>query len=160
MDRTDSELRGVKGWLLLLCLALTVFDPSTVVISLFLLTDASRVYFEQHPAFFRLVLVSGVCRLALAVFSLYAGLSLWRVVPNGILLARRYFLAAVLYSVFSLFLPNLVGLPEDLAKPMAGEILFNAALTITYAMVWYLYLGRSRRVKATFSDKGDSEEGL
>lgn len=150
MSETDVKLNGVKGWLLLLCLTLTVLDPSAVLFNLFYITSSARPHFDRNPELFRLILVSGVCRIALMVFSMYAGLSLWKRLPGAPVVAIRYFRAVVLYSVFVLFLPLLVGVPEDTYREMSGVNSANSMVTVLYVALWYLYMKKSKRVKATY----------
>jgi len=115
-SQDNVRYQGVKGWLLLLCLNFTILDPLAMLLSLFSVANASRPLFDTYPGLLTLIAVSGVCRLAVAVFSVYAGLALWRVAPGAVSIARKYLMAVVLYTVFAFFLPVLVGLPQDLAR--------------------------------------------
>ena len=151
MSNRDEQYRGVRGWLLLLCLNIAILDPVTMLLTIFLVVSATKPYFGEHPELLRLCLVSGICRLALAVFSVYAGLGLWKVVPGALSVAKRYLLAVVLYSVVASFLPALVGVPQESYQEFAGQTVFNSFLTMAYAIAWYIYLQRSRRVKATYT---------
>ncbi len=151
MSNRDEQYRGVRGWLLILCLNIAILDPVTMLLTIFLVVSATKPYFGEHPELLRLCLVSGICRLALAVFSVYAGLGLWKVVPGALSVAKRYLLAVVLYSVVASFLPALVGVPQESYQEFAGQTVFNSFLTMAYAIAWYIYLQRSRRVKATYT---------
>jgi hypothetical protein len=157
VSQENIRYRGVKGWLLILCLSFTIFDPLAMLLSLFSISNAAKPLFDQYPGLFRLIAVSGVCRLAIAVFSIYAGLALWRVTPGAVGIARKYLMAVFLYTVFAFFLPAVVGLPEDLAQEMAGSSFVAGTLTVSYAVIWYLYLSHSRRVKATYQTSTNSE---
>ncbi len=150
-----ESYKGVRGWLLLLCLSMAVLDPLTMLLTVFLVTSATKPYFGEHPELLRLVLVSGICRLALAVFSVYAGVALWKVVPGALPLAKKYLMAVALYAVIALLLPVLVGVPEESYREIAGQGFFNSLLTVGYAAAWYLYLQRSRRVSATYAQSVD-----
>ena len=150
VDR-DEQYRGVRGWLLILCLNVAILDPLTMLLTIFLVTSATKPYFGEHPELFRLCLASGICRLALAVFSVYAGLGLWKVVPGALSVAKKYLLAVVLYSVVASFLPALVGVPRESYQEFAGDTVFNGFITMAYAITWYIYLQRSKRVKATYA---------
>lgn len=145
-----QRYQGVKGWLLLLCLSFTILDPLAMIVSLFSVANAAKPLFDQYPGLLTLVAVSGVCRLAVAVFSIYAGLALWRVAPGAVAIARKYLMAVVLYTVFAFFLPVMVGLPQDLAQEIAGSSAAAGMLTILYAVTWYIYLVHAKRVKATY----------
>ncbi len=147
----DEAYRGVKGWLFILCLNVAVLDPITMLLTIFLVTNATKPYFGEHPELLRLCLASGVCRLALAVFSIYAGIGLWRAVPGALSVAKKYLMAVVLYAVVASLLPVIVGMPRESYEEFAGQTLFNSLLTACYATLWYVYLLHSRRVRATYT---------
>ena len=151
VNNQNEQYRGVRGWLLILCLNVAILDPLTMLLTIFLVTSATKPYFGEHPELFRLCLASGICRLALAVFSVYAGLGLWKVVPGALSVAKKYLLAVVLYSVVASFLPALVGVPRESYQEFAGDTVFNGFITMAYAITWYIYLQRSKRVKATYA---------
>jgi hypothetical protein len=150
MDEISLQLKGVKGWLLLMCISLTILDPSSIVLNSIIMTNLTKPYFDKHVELLRMVLINGTCSIGLAVFSIYTGLSLWKVLPNALTTAKKYLIAISLYSVFSLFLPALVGFQAGSIKGISGSNIFNSLLTILYASAWYLYLKKSRRVKATY----------
>lgn len=148
----DTRYRGVKGWLLLLCFSLTVLDPSAILLNLFYITNTAKPYFEGHPELFKMILITGVCRIALMVFSIYAGLSLWKVHPGAVPTAVRYFRAVFFYSVFVLFLPVLVGVSQETYRDMTATNLANSVVTVCYVALWYFYLIKSKRVRATYTE--------
>lgn len=150
MNEIPAELRGVKGWLLLLCVNLTILDPFANLFNLAIGTHLGRQYFDQQPALQRLMLINGVCSIGLAVFSIYAGISLWRVLPNAVAIVKKYLGSAFLYSIFSLFLPYLIGLPEEITKETGATNILNSLITAFYLYAWYQYLKRSKRVRATY----------
>jgi hypothetical protein len=149
----EEQYKGVGGWLLLLCINLTILDPASIVVGVFGALPLAD--FEKNPEMVRFMLTSGGCRLALAAFSLYSGIALWRIQPDGPTIARRYFQAATIYSAFALLLPSIVGLPEELYMEMAGASLLSSVVTISYVTVWYVYLVKSKRVRATFQPKDE-----
>jgi hypothetical protein len=147
LEGTDSKLKGVRGWLLLLCLNLAVFDPVLVLVNLFMGTQAAD--FNRHPEMLRLTVVAGVPTIALMVFSLYAGLSLWKRVPGAVAVARKYLICLLLFSVLSLFLPGMVGIRE--AAEVAALNTLGVVITTIHVAAWYVYLIFSKRVKATYA---------
>lgn len=150
MHGVKTQYKGVKGWLLLLCICLTILDPFSAFMTLIAVTNAAKPHFDQYPALFRLVLIGGICSTFLIVFSIYAGLSLWRVVPNAVTTVKRYFISAFLYSLFSMFLPVIVGVSEKTFPEFSQGASVNNVIVIVYLSIWYLYLMRSKRVKATY----------
>jgi len=154
VDGIPTELKGAKGWLLLLCVNLTILDPFANLFNLAIGTHFSRPYFDQHPVLQKLILINGVCSIGLAVFSIYAGISLWKVLPDAVAIAKKYLGSAFLYSIFSLFLPYLIGLSEEIRKEIGATNLLNSFVTTFYLYAWYQYLKRSKRVRATYPETG------
>jgi len=159
VSQETMRYQGVKGWLLLLCLSFTILDPLAMIVSLFSVANASKPLFDQYPGLLTLITISGVCRLAVAVFSIYAGIALWRVVPGAVEIARKYLMAIVLYTVFAFFLPAMVGLPQDLAQEIFGSGFVAGMFTIVYAVAWYAYLAHSKRVRATYRTPAEQKAG-
>lgn len=144
----EARYRGIRGWLLLLCINLTILDPAAIVLGVFGALPLAD--FEKHPEMQRFMLISGGFRLGLAAFSVYAGTALWRIQQDAPRTARRYLQAAAIYSAFALLLPGMVGLPAELYAEMVGASLVSSMATLCYVAAWYVYLGRSKRVRATF----------
>lgn len=109
-----------------------------------------KPHFDKVEGLFRFVLISGSCSLGLMVYSIYTGLSLWKVVPGAVTTAKRYLLAVFLYSAFAMFLPALAGLTGDYRERFGAVALLGNLRTIAYVGIWYLYLRRSKRVRATY----------
>ena len=141
------------GWLFLLCINLTILDPFANLLNLAIGTHFGRQYFDQQPALRNLLLMNGVCSIGLAVFSIYAGISLWKVLPNAVTVAKKYLGAAFVYSILSLFLPYLIGISEEFKKEVGATNLLNSIITATYLYAWYQYLKRSKRVRATYPER-------
>jgi hypothetical protein len=150
MDEIRLQLKGVKGWLLLMCISLTILDPSSILLNLIIITNLTKPYYDKNAGLLKMVLINGTCSIGLAVFSIYAGLSLWKVLPNALSTARKYLLAISIYSVFSSFIPTLVGLQAETVKNISGNNVLNSLLTVLYASAWYFYLKKSRRVETTY----------
>ena len=150
MDTAGSELKRIRGWLLLLCLCLTVLDPTAVLVNLFLVSEVARPFFSRQPGFFHLILVNGVAGIALAVFSLYAGVSLFRRVAGAPAIARKYFAAISAYAVIAPFLPFLLRSEQLATRENFYINCLNSFFTMAYALIWRLYLQRSRRVQQTY----------
>jgi hypothetical protein len=158
LEAVNPKLKGVRGWLLFLCLNLAVFDPIAVLINLFMAVNSTGSDFEKHPELFRLILVSGVPRIALMVFGLYAGLCLWKVVPGAVAVGRKYLVCLFFFCVLSLFLPDMVGVTDELDPGISGANEFNVIVTMAHVAIWYLYLGMSKRVMVTYSDDDAESE--
>ena len=150
MDDVHSQLKGVKGWLLLLSISLTFLDPFSILFNLIFITNVLKPQFDKQPELLRLILVNGTCSIGLAVLSVYAGISLWRILPNAVTTAKKYFLAVASYSIISMIIPKLVGVSDQSSKDFFGSNVISSLLTMSYAVAWYLYLTKSKRVKVTY----------
>jgi hypothetical protein len=152
LNKIEKDYNGVRGWLLFLCMSMAILSPATGLITLMAGTDALKPYFDQDPALFNLVLIEGVCNICLLIYSMYAGVSLWRVTANAVTTAKRYLVVLFHYSFFSIFFPQLLGLAQKTqAEIYKTNPLYNL-LVMLEAFLWYLYIRKSKRVKATYGE--------
>ena len=156
LNTIDKDYYGVRGWLLLLSVSLTILDPLAGFINIIAATDALKPYFDQDQALFKLVLIGGVCNICLLVYSMYTGMALWRISPNAVMNAKKYFLVLFHYSFFSIFLPQLVGLSEKTQTEIYKASPIGNLIVMLYATMWYFYMRKSKRVKATYGDGGST----
>jgi hypothetical protein len=152
LNTTGKDYKGVKGWLLLLSVSMAILTPMTGLTSIMAVTNELKPYFDQDPALFKLVLISGICNISLLVYSMYAGVSLWRVSPNAAASAKRYLVVLFHYSFFSIFLPQLVGLSEKTRLEIYKDNPLYNLIVMLEACMWYFYLRKSKRVKATYGE--------
>jgi NADH:ubiquinone oxidoreductase subunit K len=127
----------VRGWLLLLCILLTVWNPAALA-----LVAASRL--ESAGTASTLALIVLGVRLAVTSVGLAAGLALWHKRAGAVTLARASLMLSGLEVVARL--STRLGLSA--APP--GTRLPLALASIAYYGAWYLYLEKSRRVRATY----------
>ena len=85
---------------------------------------------------------------------MYAGVSLWKITSNAVTSTKRYLIVLFHYSFFSIFFPQLVGLSEKThAEIYKDNPIFNLVVMLE-AFLWYLYMRKSKRVKATYGEGG------
>src|SRR5438132_6427334 len=88
----DDLVPQVGGWLLVLCLVLTVIYPATQLYAV--IGSAVPKVIGSHTAKRALLLgMYSAVFTTLAMFSMFAGLKLWRVRPGALRFAKRYMLA-------------------------------------------------------------------
>jgi hypothetical protein len=96
----------IGGWLLVLCLVLTVVYPATSFYAIFWRTIPKLI--GSHTLASALLGVHSLLFTAVAVFSFWAGMGLWLIKPGAVTFAKRYLLgyliAHVAYFVFWLIL--------------------------------------------------------
>lgn len=130
----------VRGWLLLLCIQLTVWNPASVAI-----VASSRVAGGHTLAPIALVFL--VTRLIVTGIGVAAGMALWHKRIGAVKLAKASLVLTAIEAVVRL--STRVGLSE--APP--GTRLPLALAIVLYNGVWYAYFVRSRRVRATFAEQ-------
>jgi len=133
-----------------MCVSMTILDPFSILFNLAIMTDMLKPHFNKNAGLLKMLLINGMFSIGLALFSIYAGLSLWKILPRAVNTAKKYLLAISLYSVFSLFIPSLINLEKESAGNISGNNLLNSMLTILYAFAWYMYLKKSKRIKLTY----------
>jgi hypothetical protein len=147
---TPSPYQGVGGWLLLLCIVLTIISPLVTLVSLVSGYNASSQYFHQFPGLVTLNIVDIILSVSLMAFSVYAGVGLWTLRPGAVAMAKRYLWFFLGYHVIVMFLPFMAGLPAAANNVMLAEVAKDMLRGFVYFVVWYAYLNKSERVKATY----------
>lgn len=124
-----------RGWLLLLCAYLAVWQPLTLAAAVSTTLDSLAMRWPEGVI--ELVAHAAVVSLAVA-----AGWAFWINNPSAPLLAQIALALCAVVSVQSLYWS---WLPDD---TMPGDRLPLALLAIAHAAGWIGYLRRSRRVRA------------
>lgn len=153
----NPELQGLGGWLILICIGLCLapFIRSAT------LYHGWHGYFSQqvwqvvampqgekyHPLYAPLLmleLLGNIFLLGLNLLALVLFFGKRRAFPN-------VFIALALCNALFLILDNAgCALIPYLKSGDAGKAHTNAMRAVTYAIIWSLYMVKSRRVKATF----------
>jgi len=149
-----SELKGVGGWLLLLCLRLTIFGPIFLLITLFGAISTSNEYsiaFAQAPGF-TVVIIVIVCSIYIVpmLFGIYAGIALWTIRKHAVRLtkiATLIFLGLNLLDILAAL--GMAALGRQVANLSGAYVALNLPI-LGGNIVWYAYLNRSERVKNTY----------
>ena len=127
----------MSGWLYLLCLILTVWNPASLAFRL-----ASSVANLSSQSTLTLLFLAA--RLVITSIGVAAGISLFMRRPWAVGLAK---MALILFGAEAVVrLSTRVGLSE--APP--GTRLLLAVVLVMHNAAWYAYLHKSRRVRALF----------
>jgi hypothetical protein len=145
--------RGVKGWLLLLCLSLTIFWPLITLGQFAREWQETERLFRSLPHLENAVEIEGLMMFLLACYSCYAGYALWSMEhPDPVGVAKSFFLTFLAYSVVSPFMfAWLAELPEVGTNEILKEGLKSGAGAIVQFGIWFSYLRFSKRVRATYA---------
>jgi hypothetical protein len=127
----------VRGWLLVLCILLTIWNPASLAV-----VAASHVgnpSATTTPA----IMLLGI-RVIVTNIGVAAGLALWHKRAGAVKLAKAsLMLSAVEIVGRSSTWAGLSEAPPGTRLPLALALIF-------YNAGWYMYLGSSRRVRATY----------
>jgi hypothetical protein len=140
---------GVEGWLLVLCLILTLVAPAVGLYHI--IEHTIPILLRVHD--FRnayLLSVYLVVFSGLIIYSFVAGVRLWLIKPGAVRFAKRYFWTFLVANLAYFLFWVMVVRPKLLSSyaAMAWSHVVGAILPFT---LWYFYLEHSKRVRATYS---------
>jgi Protein of unknown function (DUF2569) len=148
----NSDYVGVKGWLLFLCLVLTLLNPVASIVNIFSSFKFSAPFFNQYPGLKIITMIDGLLSVGVVCFSIYAGISLWRIRPKGVSIVKTFLLTFMAYAIVANILPFLAGLPANANEAMTAQAFIGVLRSAIIVVLWYLYLVKSKRVRSTFPD--------
>ena len=132
-----DRINGIRGWLLVLCLVLLIYQPVTIAL------DASTALDALPVRGLPLALVL-VARLIVTATGVAAGLALVGRRPAAVELAQW---SLVLAAAMDLFVYSTPFFPSN---RLPGTTPIAAAFSLVFYGCWFLYLHRSKRVRTTF----------
>jgi hypothetical protein len=142
---------GVGGWLLFLCLTLTVISPLMTIVNLHSTYQELSPLFRPFPRLHTVTILDSILSVGIICFSIGAGAALWQRKPSAVRTTKRYLMTFLLYTVVANILPFMAGLPSQVNEAMISEVIKNGFRILVFFTVWNSYLNKSRRVKNTFS---------
>ncbi|MCI0487267.1 MAG: DUF2569 family protein [Blastocatellia bacterium] len=153
-QQSGNAYQGVRGWLLLLCISLTVINPLVTLLGTAMSFNSGISFSRLPPGFAFFIAIDTLFGLGFMVFSIYAGIALWMVKPNAVSVAQRYLFALLIYSILFIPLLLVVNLAADFSGRVFTKLLEGSVMsvfrTLIYFLVWNSYLNKSKRVKATY----------
>ena len=153
-----QRYKGVKGWLLLFCIILTVINPLITVFNLVGGYNESKAYFAAYPGLQTLFAIDSVLSIGLVAFSIFAGISLWMIRPNAVKIAKIWLFSFLAYSILIIFLPYAAGLPSSALNDMIGQVIVETIRSLVFFGIWFSYLLVSTRVRQTYGVPEPSQE--
>ena len=138
-QRERSGPEGIGGWLLILSRVLVVL----LLLSLAVTAAGALGALAVRGAPVALILV---LRLGVVGFGMAAGRALQNLQPNAVTLAKAALLLSAATDVFVYSTPYF---PNN-RRP--GDTMYYIAASLAYHAGWLLYLARSTRVRATYTD--------
>jgi len=146
----ELKKKSVGGWLLLFCIVLTIISPLLTLYSLVTSFAELEPHFVNYSGFKTLFYLDTVLSTILMIFSIRAGISLWKVLPRAVNRAKNYLYLYASYIGISSIIPFVVGLPSRFTEAMTPIVLTNIIRSVIFFSIWLAYLNKSKRVKETF----------
>ena len=146
-----KNLYGVGGWLLFLCIILTIIAPVFTVfglVSTFAMLDEMNVI-RNYKEFATISSISGSL---IVVFGLIAGLFLWNRWSNAVAIAKTYLIFAMANTlVVNILHMVVVKYPHrpEFAFVYVG-IVIGIIVGLGIQIAWFAYLCKSKRVAVTY----------
>lgn len=144
-----ESLRGVQGWLLLLCIYLVAVFPLAAAIRIPDYIDVWHMVYPGRPEWVPTVLIVGLIDLLLTTGAVVVGIGLWKG-HRGAVKRSRIFLLVFLGSRLLFYATILANAQPQATDTARGSIWPYVLRSVGGPVCWYLYLSRSRRVEATF----------
>jgi len=128
----------VRGWLLVLCGLLLVWQPIDLAMTMSGLVDE----LSARGTGLAMILLM---RLIAAGLGIAAGLALFQLTPGAVTIAKASLVFSAIVDVIVYATPYA---PHNRPPGDAAVVL---AASLAYYAIWFTYLSRSKRVQATYS---------
>lgn len=154
-NKVNNNYKGIKGWLLLLCVSLTILIPISSIIFDFStfgsLLWINRSMLSEEADIISVKIIIGCVVCFKNIISITAGISLWRKSICSVNVAKFYLIVLLLLSIISSFMPFLANIFLGFGKAIIWAIAIESTVfSIAFFTIWYLYLSKSKRIKETF----------
>lgn len=147
----ENKYFGVKGWLLFLCIILTIFIPllrSTTLVNEIREEVGYRSF--HNIGEMRLVILDSFLVSWLIIFSLLSGVWLWLRKKNAVKMAKAFTLSCIAYGLVTFTYPLIGGFSDYTNTFLLFFLLKDFAFSFLFFGLWFAYLCRSKRVEATY----------
>ena len=146
----DDTIRGVGGWLLFLCILLSVITPLTLLAGCGSTGTLADALAGRFPIYVRWLRICEFAELGLGFYCIYAGVKLWKVGRGAVVRTQTFLFAYLLFAELRAITPYLGELTADMQRKLLAVYGVAALKTFVFAAVWHQYLARSVRVKNTY----------
>jgi len=156
--KTKDVKKGIGGWLLLIVIFITIINPLlNSAIFLFLFFSVPIGTYMLDPYTFYPTIIG----IGFTFFSIYAGVSLWRVKPNAVKTAKIFLITWLVINVISVIeyyaVAPTLGIFD---KSFFPDGIINITISCIIPIVLFCYLTKSKRVKATYGKEGERVKSI
>ena len=139
-------LPGIHGWLKFFCISLTILTPLLNIG--FMLKEWQDL--SDFPPLKNAVMLWITCYSAVTFFSVFAGTKLWTQRPNAVKIAKYYLITQLLAALLLPWIVFTTIAMPDLFLATLNDAIKTGIGGVIYFVIWYSFLCKSKRVKATF----------
>lgn len=149
--QTDmSRRKGVRGWLLVFCLMLTLVGP---LISSWVMAEKYQSlapFFAGSRSLEAAVFISIVIEACSVAFGVYAGIGLWSIRPGAVDTAKKALLLGLAANVVTTALLIATGPASAAEGRLLHQLTINIIPDLIFFTVCFAYLNKSTRVQLTY----------
>jgi hypothetical protein len=149
MARKKPEVKGIAGWLLFLCVSLTIIGPMGGVLGLISNYNVYKPLFKYNTIY-NLYFIDTFISIVLILFAVYTGINLWQQKKEAVKITRLFLLTVLMFIIIEFALFVLI-LPDKVVQFVLPELIGQSLARIIAVVIWYLYLIYSKRVKNTYA---------
>ena len=146
----DPNLKGVKGWLLFLCINLAILSPLIRVYFLATSYAGIQEYMLFLPRLRAVTIVQSILSVGIILFCIYAGIGLWMVRPGAVGTAKLFLLVSLGYGVVEIVLQYISIHPFEPDGAWVTNVVRDFIRAAVTTAIWYAYLHKSTRVRETY----------
>ena len=155
-NSVKKDLYGVRGWLLFFCFGLVILSPLSGLYNCFTLWNILPYYQLYYPNLASIFLGVIFVTVAIIIFSIIAGISLWRIKPNAVQLTKYFLILYIINEFINYILLSTADGPGQLSSFMGTQGTLYLLRSTAYFIGWYFYLKKSKRVKNTYLLAGNT----
>lgn len=154
LDSEEVELpkyKGVKGWLLLFCISLLIYQPLTVIRELFSLQSETLLLMKYYiPVQLIVLVIVYFLLIFVASFGVYSSILLLKIKTNAISTVKKYLRISLMVSIVTSVLVIAAFLIYNPIDMLTIEYFEDIISGIIYYGIWSSYFKKSKRVAATY----------
>jgi hypothetical protein len=144
--------KGVGGWLLLWCVAITIIGPLLSISQNSMSWIQAQPAFDIFPVLKTAVLFENIALTILVIYGFIVGCMVWGGNPNGRELSKNYliirFVGVIVIEIITLLL--MTDMPSEVVSEVAAEVVGIFPREVLYFLIWWFYFKKSKRVRNTY----------
>jgi hypothetical protein len=147
----DREYAQVRGWLLFLCIVLSVVIPISSALELIATWQLEREVAALAPGVTTIAWLHSALLVLIAFLGFIAGVVLWLRRHRAVAIAHVCLVAILCATVTMLGVLLVVDIPQSVREALVRQEVRATIRTAVFVVVWFTYLLRSYRVKRTYA---------